>query len=57
VSEPGDLGAPESPRLLSLAVSSAQTDAAGLMAESDWPLSLIAGLLAASADSRPTLEL
>ncbi len=57
VSEPGDLGAPESPRLLSLAVNSAQTDAAGLAAESNWPLSLITDLIAASTDSRPTLEL
>jgi len=57
ISEPGDLGVPESPRLLSLAIRSAETDAAGLSAESDWPLSLITDLLASSTDSRPTLEI
>jgi Zn-dependent peptidase ImmA (M78 family)/transcriptional regulator with XRE-family HTH domain len=57
VSEPGELGVPESPRLLSLAIRGAGTDAEKLAAETGWPRSLITEVLTASTDSRPTLEI
>jgi Zn-dependent peptidase ImmA (M78 family)/DNA-binding transcriptional regulator YiaG len=57
ISEPGELGAPESPRVLSLAIESAGTDAASLATETGWPRTLIDELIVASADNRPTLEI
>jgi len=57
ISEPGELGAPESPRVLSLAIESAGGDAASLAAETGWPRTLIDKLIAASADNRPALEI
>jgi hypothetical protein len=57
ISEPGELGAPESPRALSLAIHSAGTDTASIAAETGWPRALIDEVVAASADSRPALEI
>jgi Zn-dependent peptidase ImmA (M78 family)/transcriptional regulator with XRE-family HTH domain len=57
ISEPGELGAPESPRLLLLAIESAGANAASLAAETGWPRTLIGGVVAASADTRPALEI
>jgi Zn-dependent peptidase ImmA (M78 family)/transcriptional regulator with XRE-family HTH domain len=55
--EPGDLGAPESPRLLTLAVSTAKLAVEDLAKETGWPAELIAPILAESADSRPQLKI
>jgi Zn-dependent peptidase ImmA (M78 family)/transcriptional regulator with XRE-family HTH domain len=55
--EPGDLGAPESPRMLSLAIQSAGADTASLAAGTGWPRDLIDEVVAASADNRPALDL
>ena len=57
VSEPGELGAPESPRVLSLAIESAGADTESLAAETGWPRTLIDEVVAASADNRPALEI
>ena len=57
ISEPGELGAPESPRVLSLAIKSAATDTSGLASETGWPRALIDEVVAASADSRPALDI
>jgi len=57
ISEPGELGAPESPRVLSLAIQSAGADTASLAAETGWPRTLIDEVIAASADNRPVLDI
>ncbi|TVZ06307.1 ImmA/IrrE family metallo-endopeptidase [Trebonia kvetii] len=57
ISEPGDLGAPESPRVLALAIETAGAGTASLAAETGWPATLIEEVVAASADSRPALEI
>ena len=57
ISEPGELGAPESPRVLSLAIQSAGADIASLAAETGWPRTLIDEVVAASADNRPALDI
>ena len=57
VSEPGELGAPESPRILSLAIASAGADTGSLAVETGWPRNLIDEVVAASADNRPALEI
>lgn len=55
--EPGDLGAPESPRLLTLAASTAELGAGDLANETGWPAPVVAEILAESADNRPQLKI
>jgi Zn-dependent peptidase ImmA (M78 family) len=55
--EPGDLGAPEAPRLLSLAVKTAGVDSATLATETGWPVTLIETVLASSSDNRPLIDI
>jgi Zn-dependent peptidase ImmA (M78 family) len=55
--EPGDLGAPEVPRLLTLAVNTARVDSATLATETGWPVALIDDVLAASSDGRPLIDI
>lgn len=57
ISEPGDLGVPESPRVLTLAISRAGADIASLAAETGWPAPLIEEVVTASTDSRPALDI
>lgn len=55
--EPGDLGAPEAPRLLTLAVKAAKVDSTTLATETGWPFALIDDVLAASSDDRPLIDI
>jgi len=55
IDEPGDLGTPESPRMLAFAIETARVDTASLASETGWPQGLIDEVVAASVDSRPTL--
>jgi Zn-dependent peptidase ImmA (M78 family)/transcriptional regulator with XRE-family HTH domain len=55
--EPGDLGTPESPRVLARAVAAAGISADALADETGWPSELIAPVLAASTDSRPEVSI
>lgn len=55
--EPGGLGAPEAPRLLTLAMKTAEMDSATLAAETGWPLALIEDVLVASSDNRPLIDI
>lgn len=57
ISEPGELGAPETPRVLSLAIEGARADTALLAAETGWPRALVDEVVAASADNRPAVEI
>jgi len=57
IDEPGDLGAPESPSLLALAVQTAKVDASALSAETGWPTAFIEELISASSDNRPSLAI
>jgi Zn-dependent peptidase ImmA (M78 family) len=57
--EPGNLGAGEAPQLLALATVAARQSGVTittLSAETGWPESIIAGVLAASSDPRPQLS-
>ncbi len=57
-SEPGNLGAGESPQLLALAVATARQSGitvTTLSAQTGWPESIIGEVLAASSDPRPQL--
>lgn len=59
VDEPGDLGAGEAPRLLSLAASAAQQAGltiGALASETGWPEPMIAEVLSASMDPRPRIS-
>jgi Zn-dependent peptidase ImmA (M78 family)/transcriptional regulator with XRE-family HTH domain len=55
--EPGDLGTPESPRVLTQAIAVAEVSTEVLAEETGWPAELIAPVLAASADSRPEVSI
>jgi Zn-dependent peptidase ImmA (M78 family) len=55
--EPGELGAPEAPRLLALAIKAASINSATLAAETGWPVALIEDVLAASGDDRPLVDI
>jgi Zn-dependent peptidase ImmA (M78 family)/DNA-binding XRE family transcriptional regulator len=55
--EPGDLGTPEAPRFLALAVNAAKIDSAALATETGWPAMLIEDVLNASIDSRPSIDI
>ena len=55
--EPGDLGAPEAPRLLTLAVRAAEVDSTTLATETGWPVTLIEEVLTASTDDRPSIDI
>jgi Zn-dependent peptidase ImmA (M78 family) len=55
--EPGDLGAPESPRLLAQAVAVAGIDAGDLAQTTGWPTELIRPILSASVDRRPQVSI
>lgn len=55
--EPGDLGAPESPRLLVEAARLAELTAADLSNATGWPQDMVTGLLHSSTDPRPRLAL
>jgi Zn-dependent peptidase ImmA (M78 family)/transcriptional regulator with XRE-family HTH domain len=58
--EPGDLGAGEAPRLLTLAAATAARSGvttSTLSATTGWPESIITEVLAASSDPRPQLNL
>ena len=57
IAEPGDLGLPEAPRLLALAIKIAKFDSAILATETGWPIALINDVISASADSRPSLDI
>lgn len=55
--EPGDLGVPEAPRLLTLAVKIGRVDSTTLATETGWPAALIDNVLTASADDRPPIDI
>ncbi len=55
--EPGDLGTPESPRVLARSVEVAGVSAEALADETGWPSELIAPVLLASADNRPEVSI
>ncbi|MBV9871513.1 MAG: ImmA/IrrE family metallo-endopeptidase [Frankiaceae bacterium] len=55
--EPGDLGAPESPALLTRAAELAGASYSELSRATGWPEDCVEDVLAASADSRPDLAL
>jgi Zn-dependent peptidase ImmA (M78 family)/transcriptional regulator with XRE-family HTH domain len=55
--EPGELGAPEAPRLLALAIKAASINNATLATETGWPVGLIDDVLAASSDNRPLVDI
>jgi Zn-dependent peptidase ImmA (M78 family)/transcriptional regulator with XRE-family HTH domain len=55
--EPGDLGAAEAPRLLCQAALQAGINIASLSDTTGWPASWIEGILRASSDQRPQLQL
>jgi len=60
VNEPGDLGAGEAPRLLSLAASAASQAGLtieALASETGWPEPMITEVLSASTDPRPRINL
>lgn len=57
IDEPGELGAPESPRLLAHAVAVAGIDAGDLAQTTGWPTELIRPILNASADRRPQVSI
>jgi Zn-dependent peptidase ImmA (M78 family)/transcriptional regulator with XRE-family HTH domain len=54
--EPGDIGPIESPRLLATAVQLSECTAADLATRTGWPSALVADLLAASTDPRPSVS-
>lgn len=57
IEEPGDLGPPESPRLLALAIKAAHVDSATLATWTGWPHALIDDVVAASVDPRPRINI
>ncbi len=57
IEEPGDLGAPEMPAVLTHAARLAGTTSESLARDTGWPKSCIDEVLAASTEARPEIHL